>query len=166
MCNLPTIIYMIKIVPLLIFCLVIPFISFSQSKQEKAQALIKNYIADHSNLHINQTTKLSALESLNSSYADTRTYKNYQHKIDSLKLEGRKIDARIVKMKTDAEINQAKKDSKHLSNQLVATSDAMIDFMTTFKSIPSGWQIMARTQHKKSRIFYLDKELTKVTSVR
>lgn len=158
---------MIKTVLFLLSCLVIPIVSFSQSNQEKAQLLVKIYVENHSGSHLNTTLKFSTIKSLGSSYVDTKTYKNYQHKIDSLKLEGRKIDARIVNMKTDAEINQAKKDSKHLSNQLVAISDDMIGFMTTYKSTPIGWQINVNTPGKrKSKIYYLNKELTTVTLVR
>ena len=158
---------MIKTVPFLIIFLVTPFVSFSQADRQKAQLLVKNYIASHSKYGFNPHIKLSAPQVLKTSYVDTKTYKNYQHKIDSLKLEGRKIDARIVKMKTDAEINQAKKDSKHLSNQLVTTSDAMIDFMTSFKTAQTGWLIKAYGFDKsKSRYYYLDKELTKVTLIK
>lgn len=158
---------MIKTVLLLLSYLIIPIVSFSQSNQEKAQLLVKTYVENHYNPHTNAALKFYAIKSLSSSYVDTKTYKNYQHKIDSLKLEGRKIDARIVNMKTDAEINQAKKDSKRLSNQLVAISDDMINFMTTFKSTPIGWQINTNTPGKrKSKVYYLNKELTKVTLVR
>ncbi|RYY08160.1 MAG: hypothetical protein EOP43_00885 [Sphingobacteriaceae bacterium] len=158
---------MIKTVLPLLLYLLVPAISFSQSNQEKAQTLVKSYAKNHSESPASNALKFSSVQSLNSSYADTKTYKNYQHKIDSLKLEGRKIDARIVKMKTDAEINQAKKDSKNLSNQLVATSDAMIDFMTHFKSTPTGWQIKSNIPGKrKSKIYFLNKQLTQVTSVK
>ncbi len=158
---------MIKTVPLLLFCFIIPVAAFCQSDQEKAQMLVKTYLENHSNLHLRNNLKFSAITSLKSSYTDTKTYQNYQHKIDSLELEGRKIDARIVKMKTEAEINQAKKDSKHLSDQLATTSDAMIEFMTTFKSKPIGWQIKSAAYgQRKNRTYNLNKELTKVTSVK
>lgn len=158
---------MLKTVSLL-FCLLVSTLCYSQSNQEKAQILVTNYLENKFNSNSNSDLKFSAIEVSKSSYTDTKNYKNFQHKIDSLKLEGRKIDARIPKMKTDAEINQAKKDSKHLSNQLVATSDEMIDFMTEYKGIPVGWILKTSSQNKKGKkkIFYLNKDLTKITAVK
>lgn len=158
---------MIKTVLLLLICLSISVVSFSQSNQEKAQTLVQKYLADHSKYNSTTDPKFSNITVLKSSYADTKNYKNFQHKIDSLKLEGRKIDAKIPKLKTTLEIDQAKKDSKSLSNQLVATSDQLINFMTEYKGMQIGWTIKTTNPStKKLRTFYIDRELTRVTAVR
>ncbi|MGI4729247.1 MAG: hypothetical protein ACRYGB_11800 [Janthinobacterium lividum] len=158
---------MIKTALLLFIFFLISVTSYSQSNQQKAQILVKNYIAGYTKLNTNTNVKLGNIVVLKSSYSDTKQYKNFQHKIDSLKLEGRKIDAKIPKMKTTEEIDQAKKDSKNLSNQLVTVSDKLIDFMTSYKSLPIGWIMKASYPNKKkTKTFYLDKELTKVTSVK
>lgn len=141
---------------------------YAQSNQQKAQALVIKQLNKKSNFKSNQNIKFNTLEVLKSSFADTKQYKNYQHQIDSLKLEGRKIDARIPKMKTSAEINQAKKDSKRLSNQLVTVSDELIDFMTSYKGQQIGWMIKVATSTKNSskKTYYLNMELTKVDLIR
>lgn len=157
---------MIKTVSLAAIFLLISAISYSQSNQEKAQTLVKNYIADHPAANSTKV-KLGQAQVLKSSYTDTKQYKRFQRTIDSLKLEGRKIDAKIPKLKTSAEIDQAKKDSKKLSDQLVAVSDQLIDFMTEYKSVQDGWTIKSfNPNKKKNHTYYLDKALTKVTLVK
>lgn len=159
--------YMIKTASIL-FCLLFSTFSYAQTNQAKAEKLVNDYLKNTSKLKVDPNLKFSTINALKNSYSDTKTYKNFQHKIDSLKLEGRKIDARIPKMKTEAEINQSKKDSKQLSNQLVATSDQMIDFMTQYKTTQVGWTIKAFNQNgsKSKRTFFLNKELTKVIQVK
>lgn len=156
-----------RIVPI-ICCLLIPPFAQAQSNQEKAQGLAVGYLAGKSNLKSNPNIKFNPIRVSRSSYADTKQYKNYLHKIDSLKIAGRRIDARIAKMKTTAELSQAKKDSNRLSHELVATSDALIDFMTGYKGNQNGWQIQSISQNRSRRkkTFYLNLELTKVDSVR
>ncbi len=156
-----------RIVPI-ICCLLIPPLAQAQSNQEKAQGLAVSYLAGKSNLKSNPNIKFNPIRVSRSSYADTKQYKNYLHKIDSLKIAGRRIDARIAKMKTTAELSQAKKDSNRLSHELVATSDALIDFMTGYKGNQNGWQIQSISQNRSRRkkTFYLNQELTKVDSVR
>ncbi|MVN22013.1 hypothetical protein [Mucilaginibacter arboris] len=158
-----------KILPILFFLNILTFYSaHAQSNQQKAQGLIIKYLSSKSNLKSNANINFSPIEVLRSSFADTKQYKNLLHKIDTLKLEGRKIDARIPKLKTTAEINQSKKDSKNLSDQLVATSDQLIDFMTAYKGKPVGWMIKTTYRHNtlRKKRFYLNQELTKVDSVR
>jgi len=156
-----------RIVPI-ICCLLIPPLAQAQSNQEKAQGLAVSYLAGKSNLKSNPNIKFNPIRVSRSSYADTKQYKNYLHKIDSLKIAGRRIDARIAKMKTTAELSQAKKDSNRLSHELVATSDALIDFMTGYKGNQNGWQVQSISQNRSRRkkTFYLNQELTKVDSVR
>lgn len=136
---------------------------YVQSNQQKAQELASSYLSNKAG----QNIKFSAVKVLRSSFAETRQYKILIQKIDSLKLEGRKIDARIPKMKTTAEISQAKKDSKSLSNQLVATSDQLLDFMTKYKGPQTGWIIKSVPANKNiaRKTFYLNLELTKVDSL-
>lgn len=152
---------------LLLFTLFSAF-SYSQTNQEKAEKLATEYLKNTFKLKVNSNLKFSTINTLKNSYSDTKTYKNFIRKIDSLKLEGRKIDARIPKMKTDAEINQSKKDSKQLSNQLVATSDQMIDYMTQYKTTQVGWiiNVFNSNASKNKKTFYLNKELTKVDRVK
>ncbi|RYE29651.1 MAG: hypothetical protein EOP42_13880 [Sphingobacteriaceae bacterium] len=156
---------MIKTASILTILLLVNTISYSQSTQQKAQLLVKNYLTNHAANGLNTNFKLSNIRVLTSSYTDTKQYKNYQHKIDSLKLEGRKIDAKIPKLKTEMELDQAKRDSKNLSNQLVTVSDQMIDFMTAYKSKPIGWTVKSISKNK-TKTFYLDEALTKITSVK
>ena len=139
-----------------------------QDNQQKAQGLVFKYISNKPNLKSNQNINFSKIEVLRSSFVNAKQYKNLVHKIDSLKLLGRKIDARIPKLKTTAEINQAKKDSKHLSDQLVAGSNELIDFMAGYKGAQIGWFIKSNYPGKteKKKIFYLNRELTKVDSVK
>ena len=157
-----------KVLLTIFFCLLFFITVQAQSNQQKAQVLVVKYLNNKSNLKTSQNIKFSSLAVLRSSFADTKPYKNYQHQIDSLKSEGRKIDARIPKMKTTAEIDRAKKDSKQLSNQLVTVSDELIDFMTTYKGRQIGWMIKATLSTKNSRkkTFYLNQELSRVDSVR
>ncbi len=159
---------MIKTAFVLFFCLTFSIFSYAQTNQAKAEKLVNDYLNNMPKLMVTSNLKFSTVHALKNSYSDTKTYKNFQRKIDSLKLEGRKIDARIPKMKTDAEINQSKKDSKQLSNHLVATSDQMIDFMTQYKTTPIGWTIKAFNQNgsKSKKTFFLNKELTKVIQVK
>lgn len=142
--------------------------NFAQTNQQKAQDLVVSYLKNRSKLKSKQNIKFDRIEILRSSFTDTKPYKNYQHKIDSLKVAGRKIDARIAKMKTAAELNQAKKDSNWLSRELVATSDELIEFMTSYKGKPVGWQIRiansSRLRSKKN--YYINQELTKIDSVK
>ncbi|RYE31648.1 MAG: hypothetical protein EOP42_10320 [Sphingobacteriaceae bacterium] len=152
----------------IIFYQLVSVSAYSQSNQQKAQNLVTKYISSKYNLKSNQNLKFNPIEISRSSYADTKQYKNYVYKIDSLKLEARKIDARFAKLKTTAEINQSKKDSKNLSNQLVATSDVMIDFMTTYKGQQIGWLLKMVSGNKiiSKKRFYLNMDLTEVSSVK
>lgn len=149
---------------LIVYLLLFSCCAYSQSNQQKAQELVSSYISLKSGQNIN----FNPVQVSRSSYADTKQYKNFVHKVDSLEVVGRKIDARIPKLKTTAEINQSKKDSKNLSNQLVATSNQMIDFMTEYKGQQIGWIIKASYRTKKlvRKKFYLNMELTKVDSVK
>lgn len=142
--------------------------NFAQTNQQKAQDLVVSYIKNRSKSKNNLKIKFNRIEILRSSFADTKQYKNYQQKIDSLKVAGRKIDARIAKMKTTAELNQAKKDSDRLSHELVSTSDKLIEFMTSYKGKPVGWQIrIANTKRLRvKKHYYINQELTKVDSVK
>jgi hypothetical protein len=152
----------------ILFCCFVSSIAYSQTTQQKAQELVSSYMHSKLNLPANQNVKINPIEVLRSSYADTKSYKNYLHKIDSLKLEARKIDARFAKLKTTTEINQSKKDSKNLSNQLVAVSDEMINFMTAYKGSQVGWKVKTsyQNQPQKKNRFFLNLDLTKVDSVR
>lgn len=142
--------------------------AYSQSNQQKAQELVTKYFNSNSRFKSSQILKFNPIEVLRSSFENTKLYKNFAYKIDSLTIVGRKIDARIPKLKTTAEITQSKKDSKNLSNQLVATSDAMIDYMTEYKGPQIGW-ILKTVYHDKTirkKKFYLNQELTKVDSIK
>jgi hypothetical protein len=152
----------------ILFCLCVSSAAYSQTNQQKAQDLVSSYVNSKLNKPFSQNLKFSQIEILRSSYADTKQYKQFVYKIDCLKTIGRKIDARIPKLKTAAEISQSKKDSKNLSNQLVAVSDEMINFMTAYKGPQVGWKIKTTNQNqlqKKNR-FFLNLDLTKVDSVR
>lgn len=148
------------------FCLLVSNFARAQSNQEKAQELSGDYLTKTSNFKSN--LKFNAIQVLRGSFSDTKKYKILVYKIDSLKKEGRRIDARIARLKTAAELNQSKKDSKHLSNELVATSDQLIDFMTQYKGPQTGWTIKPVSRNKSSskKTFYLNLALTKVDSVR
>jgi hypothetical protein len=153
-----------KLLLIIVFFGLLSVSVYAQTNQQKAQELVTNHFPNSSIQSIN----FGQLVALRSSYADTKIYKNYLRKIDSLKLEGRKIDARIPKLKTTSEINLAKKDSKSLSNQLVSTSNRLIDFMTEYKGQQTGWIMKTSYGNKTTRKkrYFLDQELTKVDSVR
>lgn len=153
-----------KTLLLIILSILNSAVIYAQSDQEKAQQLVKNYL-NRKNLKV-KNISFSSIQVLRSSFSNTKQYKNYQDKIDSLKLAGRRIDARIAKMKTTAELNQAKKDSNRLSHELVATSDELIDFMTAYKGNPVGWQIKANVSKRSRKTFYFNQELTQIDSVR
>ncbi len=165
---------MLKILPFLLLYVFFSISVKAQSKQEKAQALVNQYLNKKENFTSRQNIKFNPIQVLGSSFSNTKQYKIFTHKIDSLKLEGRKIDARIPKMKTTAELNQAKKDSKYLSDQLVTTSDRMIEFMTEYKGTQTGWMIKSAYRTKTSlgnlktvrKKIYLNLGLTKVDSVK
>ncbi len=158
-----------KFLAIIIFFILIYNPIQAQSNQQKAVDLVTNYIKNKTNKSkYNPSFKFNPIQVLRSSFADTKQYKVYQHKIDSLKIAGRKIDARIAKMKTTAELDQAKKESYKLSHELVATSDQLIEFMTTYKGNQIGWMIknVYRNKTVRNKTFYLNFELTKVDSVR
>ncbi len=153
-----------KTLLLIILSILNSAVIYAQYDQEKAQQLVKNYL-NRKSLKV-KSTSFSSIQVLRSSFSNTKQYKNYQDKIDSLKLAGRRIDARIAKMKTTAELNQAKKDSNRLSHELVATSDELIDFMTAYKGNPVGWQIKANVSKRSRKTFYFNHELMQIDSVR
>lgn len=161
-----------KTLPIIFFYIIGLTSARAQSNQEKAQELISNYLGSKTNtLNTGTNIKFNPVKVLRSSFSDTKPYRNLTRKVDSLKIEGKRIDARIPKMKTTAELNQAKKDSKHLSDALVATSDELIDFMTSYKGQQTGWIIkpvksIKINPAKRIKTFYLDKELTKVDSAK
>ncbi|MGI4021076.1 MAG: hypothetical protein ACRYFA_06190 [Janthinobacterium lividum] len=157
-----------KYLPIILSYLLVSSFAYSQSNQQKAQDLVSKYLSSKSNYKSSQILKFSPIEVLRSSYADTKQYKSYLHKVDSLKLEARKIDIRFAKLRTTAEIDQSKRDSKNLSNQLVATSDAMINFMTEYKGPQVGWILkpIYRNKTMRNKKFYLNLDLTKVDLVK
>lgn len=155
--------------------LIVLYSAQAQGNQEKAQELVRQYL-DNKKKQVgsNPLIKFNSLVVLRSSFADTKTYKYKLYKVDSLKKEGRRIDARIARMKTTAELNQAKKDSYRLSSELTNTSNQLIDFMTSYKGTQTGWLIKSAyrnkntqgTFHNTRKTFYLNEALTKVDSVR
>lgn len=160
---------MSKLIPILLLYLFISNPIQSQSNQQKAEDVVLNYVKNKTKRsRFNPSLKLNPIQVLRSPFSDTKQYKVYQHRIDSLKIAGRKIDARIAKMKTTSKLDQAKKESNKLSKELVATSEQLIEFMTSYKGPQIGWTIkpVKGTSNKIRKTFYLDKELIKVDSVR
>ncbi len=158
-----------KLLPIIVFYLLVSNSIQAQPNQQKAEGLVINYIKNKTNKsNFDPSLKFNPIQVLRSSFSETTQYKVYQHKIDSLKIAGRKIDAKIAMMKTTAELDQAKKESYKLSHELVATSDQLIEFMTTYKGNQIGWMIknVYRNKTVRKKTFYLNFELTKVDSVR
>lgn len=161
-----------KKISFLILFLSLSFFSvYAQSQQAKAEDLVKKYLESKSKNKSNyQNLRFSKLAILRSSYEDTQTYKMLLYKVDSLKTEGKKIDAKIAKMKTAAELNKAKKDSYQLSHEMIIASNKLIDFMTEYKGSPKGWYISPIRNQKSNysiskKVFYLNQQLSKIDSV-
>ena len=158
-----------RVFGIVVFLLLFTLSAQAQTEQKKAEGLIGQYILNKTkNTSNNTSIKFSPVEVLRSAFEKTQLYKNLLHKVDSLKIEGKRIDARIAKMKTAAELNQAKKDSYRLSKELSVASDHLIDFITTYKGQQTGWMVKTIYRNKtvRKKTFYLNKELTKVDSVR
>ncbi|MEX8549413.1 MAG: hypothetical protein V5804_17565 [Mucilaginibacter sp.] len=147
----------------------------AQTEQKKAEGLVEQYLLNKTKNTSNHTSiKFNPIKALRSAFESTTLYKNLLHKVDSLKIEGKRIDARIAKMKTTAELNQAKKDSYRLSKELSVASDHLIDFISTYKGQQTGWILKTRYPIKTKRgtyssiqkTFYLNKDLTLIDSAK
>lgn len=154
---------------LIVFLLIAILSVQAQTEQKKAEGLVRQYISNEiKNASNDASIKFNPIKALRSPFENTKLYKNMLHKVDSLKIEGKRIDARIAKMKTTSELNQAKKDSYRLSKELTSASDYLIDYITTYKGQQTGWVLKTVYRNKtvKKKNFYLNQELTKVDSVR
>ena len=158
---------------LIVFLLVLVVSVQAQTEQKKAEGLVGQFILSKSKTN-DASIKFSQIKVLRSPFETTKLYKNLLHKVDSLKIEGKRIDARIAKMKTTSELTQAKKDSYRLSKELTSASDNLINYITTYKGQQTGWILKTRYPIKNKRgtyssiqkTFYLNKELTQVDSAR
>ena len=160
---------------LFVFLLIFTVSSQAQTEQKKAEGLVGSYLFNQTKNTSNAASfKFNPIKALRSPFENTKLYKNLLHKVDSLKIEGKRIDARIAKMKTTAALTQAKKDSYRLSKELTSASDNLIDYITTYKGQQIGWILKTRYPIKNKRgvysyiqkTFYLNKELTQVDSAR
>ncbi len=160
---------------LFVFLLIFTVSVQAQTEQKKAEGLVGYYLFNKTKNPSNAASfKFNPIKALRSPFENTKLYKNLLHKVDSLKIEGKRIDARIAKMKTTAELMQAKKDSYRLSKELTTASDDLIDYITTYKGQQTGWILKTCYPIKnkrgvyssKQKTFYLNKELTQVDSAR
>ena len=160
---------------LIVFLLIFVLSVQAQTEQKKAEGLIGQYFLNKTkNTSNNTNIKFSEIKALRSPFENTKSYKDLMHKVDSLKIEGKRIDARIATMKTTAELNQAKKDSYRLSKELSISSDHLIDFISTYKGQQTGWILKTRYPIKTKRgtyssiqkTFYLNKDLTLIDSAK
>lgn len=162
-----------KIFSIFIFSALVYCSAYSQSSQSKAETLIGKYFqGKYKKSYKPGDYKFSQLAVLRSSYDDTKPYQSLLHKVDSLKWEGKKIDAHIAKMKTTTELNAAKKDSHRLSQEMVATSDKLINYMTEYKGKPVGWRLTTtqvaqnrkRVRDGDKKVFFLNEQISKIDS--
>jgi hypothetical protein len=166
----------VKNVLLVLLCNVIfvPAIK-AQTNQVKAEQIVKQYLSRNlQSVAVSQNIKFHPIQVLRSSFEETDGYKDLLQKVDNLKIEGTRIDARIAKMKTKAELNKAEKDSEHLSKELIAASDKLVRFMTSYKGGQIGWLLKASNSVKSknrnsgivTKTFFLNQELSHVDSAK